>query len=153
MTVNSSFLDTLEFAANKATQAENDFRRKSAARAKVLERERAFAYRRLNFVRAIADAVATAENSEMAVAAATVVTRTKLGWSSDSDARALVLSRLVPVVQQVFASVVSADEDDAPPADVVRCLTEFEIWYRDTHPNPFWILFEHYMPETPVVDF
>jgi len=153
MTVDPSFLDTLEFAANKATQAENDFRRESAARAKVLERERAFAHRRLNFVRAIADAVATAENSEMAVAAATVVIRTKLGWSSDSDARALVLSRLAPVVQQVFASVVSADEDDAPPADVVRCLTEFETWYRDTHPNPFWALFEHYMPETPVVDF
>jgi hypothetical protein len=37
--------------------------------------------------------------------------------------------------------------------DVIEVLAEFERWYRETHPNPFWKLFETYMPETPVVDF
>lgn len=153
MTVMSSFLNTLELAARQAGQAENDFRRESAERVKTLERERAFAHRRLNFMRAIADAIATAESEEIAVAIASAVMRTKLGWSSDSDARTEVLSRFVPVAQEVFASLAPGADDGAPLSDVVRALTEFETWYRESHPNPFWILFEHYMPETPLVDF
>jgi hypothetical protein len=152
MTAISSFLDALSLAAKRATQAEDAFRRETAERAKALERERAFAYRRLNFMRAIAEAAATAQSEEIAVAAATAVMRTKLGWSSDSDARTQVLSCFVPVAKQVFACLGPAD-DEAPRPDVVRALADFEAWYRQTHPDSFWMLFEHYMPETPVVDF
>jgi hypothetical protein len=153
MTPISSFLNALELAANRATETENDFRRESALRAKSLEHERAFAHRRLNFMQAIADAVATAESEEIAVAAATAVMRAKLGWSSDSDARTDVLSRFVPVAQQVFADLVPAAEDGAPLPDVIHALGEFETWYRETHPNPFWVLFENQLPEIPLVDF
>lgn len=153
MTPAPSFLDALKLAAERAEQAESDFRREIAERTKALERERAFSHRRLNFMRAIAEAVAAAEAEEIAVAAATGVMRAKLGWSSDSDARSEVLSRFTPVAQQVFASLAPAGENDAPPPDAVAALAEFEAWYRDTHPNPFWVLFENYMPETPVVDF
>ena len=79
--------------------------------------------------------------------------RAKLGWSSDSDARTEVLSRFVPVAQQVFANLVPAAERVAPVPDVIRTLTEFETWYGEIHPNPFWMLFENQMPETPLVDF
>jgi hypothetical protein len=153
MTAASSFLDMLELAAKRAAQAEDDFRREAAERTKVLERERAFAHRRLNFMRAIAEAVATVESEEIAVAAVTAVMRTKLGWSDDSDARKEVLSRFVPVAQQIFASSAPASDEGAPIPDVVHALTEFESWYLDTHPNPFWMLFENQMPETPLVDF
>jgi len=153
MTPISSFLNTLELAAKLATETENDFRRDSAMRAKSLERERAFAHRRLNFMQAIADAVATAESEEIAVAAATAVMRAKLGWSSDSDARTDVLLRFVPVAQQVFANLVPTAEDGTPPPDAIHALTEFETWYRETHPNLFWMLFEKQMPETPLIDF
>jgi hypothetical protein len=152
MTAASSFLDALSLAAKQATQAEDAFRRETAERAKALERERAFAHRRLNFMRAIAEAAATAQSEEIAVAATTAVMRTKLAWSTDSDARTEVLSRFVPVAKQVFASLAPAD-DEAPCPDVVRALADFEAWYRQTHPDSFWMLFEHYMPETPVVDF
>lgn len=153
MTVAPSFLDTLELAAKRAAQAEDEFRRQSAERVKTLERERAFAHRRLNFMRTVAETVATAESEEIAVAAATAVIRAKLGWSSDSDARTEVLARFVPVAQEVFASLAPTGSDDARPPDSLGALTAFETWYRETHPNPFWMLFEHYMPETPVVDF
>ncbi len=153
MTPISSFLTTLELTANRATETENNFRRESALRAKSLERERAFAHRRLNFMRAITDAVAVAESEEIAVAAATAVMRAKLSWSSDSAARTEVLSRFVPVAQQVFANLVPAGEDGAPLPDVIQALAEFEAWYRATRPNPFWMLFENQMPETPLVDF
>ena len=56
MTPASSFLDELKAAAEDAARAESDFQREVAARTKALERERAFAHRRLNFMRAIADA-------------------------------------------------------------------------------------------------
>ena len=166
MTPAPSFLDALKLAADEAARAEDEFRRQMAARAKALERERAFAYRRLNFMHAVAEAVAAAESEEIAVAAALAVLRTKLGWSSDSEARAAVLARFAPVAQQVFAALAPVGEEAGPPgagegegapaaepAGAVAALAAFEAWYRDTHPNPFWSLFEYYMPETPVVDF
>lgn len=153
MVPGSSFLDALKAAANAAEKAEDDFRREIAERAKALDRERAFAHRRLNFMRTIADAVATAESEEIAVAVASAAMQAKLGWASDSEARSEVLTRFAPVAQQVFASLAPSEDEDAPRPDVVAALAEFEAWYRATHPNPFWSLFEHYMPETPVVDF
>lgn len=153
MTPASSFLDALKLAADEAARAEDDFRRETAERTKALDRERAFAHRRLNFMRAVAEMVATAESEDVAVAAAGAVMRNKLGWASDSDARTEVLTHFAPVARQVFGSLAPAEDKDAPPADVVAALTEFEIWYHETHPNPFWVLFEHYMPETPLVDF
>jgi hypothetical protein len=146
-----SLLDELKCATERATAAENDFRREFAQRIKALESERAFAFRRFNLVRNIAEVVAGAESEEIAVAGATAMLRVKLGWSSDSEARAAVLSRFAPVAQAMFASL--APPDDAAAPDVIAALAQFERWYGETHPNPFWILFENYMPETPVVDF
>jgi hypothetical protein len=148
-----SFLDDLKRATERAAAAENDFRREIAQRIKAIESERAFAFRRFNLMRAIADVVASAESEEIAVAGSTALLRTKLGWSSDSEARAAVLTRFAPVAQAMFASLAPSDDEDAPPPDVIGTLAEFERWYGETHPNPFWILFENYIPETPVVDF
>jgi len=148
-----SFLDDLKRATERAAAAENDFRREIAQRIKAIENERAFAFRRYNLMRAIADVVASAESEEIAVAGATALLRAKLGWPSDSEARSAVLSRFAPVVQAMFASLAPSDDEDAPTPDVIGALSEFERWYGETHPNPFWILFENYIPETPVVDF
>jgi hypothetical protein len=152
------FLDTLQFAAEHATAAETEFRREIAQRAKTLEVARSSAFRRLNLMRAIAEAVAHAESEEVAVAGATAVLRTKLGWWSDSEARDAVLSRFAPVAEAVFANMspealAFAEGGEAERPDVVGTLAEFERWYAETHPNSFWVLFENYMPETPVVDF
>ncbi len=148
-----SFLDALKHATERAAAAENDFRREIAQRIKALESERAFAFRRFNLMRAIADVVASAESEEIAVAGATALLRAKLGWGSDSEARAAVVTRFAPVAQAMFASLAPSDDEAAPALDVIGALAEFERWYGETHPNPFWILFENYMPETPVVDF
>jgi hypothetical protein len=43
--------------------------------------------------------------------------------------------------------------EGSSPADMARALDEFEMWYRSTHSDAFWIHFEHYIPETPRVDF
>ena len=148
----ASFLDALKDAADAAEAAEARFRREIAQRAREVEQERAFAFRRLNFMRAIADAVASAENEETAVASASAVLRDRLGWASSSEARDAVVIQFAPVSQAVFASLAPPEaEVDAP--DVGAALAAFEAWYASTHPNAFWVLFEHYMPETPRVDF
>jgi hypothetical protein len=148
----NSFLDQLKTAADKATADEEEFRRSITQRIKALEQERAFAFRRLNFIRAIAEVVSVAESQEIAVASANAILRTKLGWSDDSEPRSEVMLHFVPVVKAMFANL-SPPEDEAPERDVPAALLEFETWYGQTHKVPFWILFENYMPETPVVDF
>ena len=146
------FLDALKAAADEAEAAEARFRREIAGRTKALERERAFAFRRLNLMRAVADAIASAESEEIAVANATATLRARLGWASDSEARDAVLVRFVPVAQAAFASL-APPEAEAQEMDVQQSLADFEAWYASTHENAFWVLFEHYMPETPLVDF
>ena len=153
----ASFLDALKSAADAAAAAENVFRRDVAERTKTLGRERAFAFRRLNLMRSLAEAVAAAENPEVAVASSLAILRAKLGWSSDSEARSTVLSHFAPVAAAVFASLAPLSEDapdnETPDADVIKSLAEFEHWYAASHTTPFWVLFEQYVAETPVVDF
>lgn len=152
MIASSSYLDHLKQAADGAADAENEFRRSIVERTKALEQERSFAFRRLNLMRTVADVVAGAESEEIAVASAVAVLREKLGWSSDSDARSEVLSRFAPVAQEMF-TVLSPPEGEEEKPDVLGTLAAFEDWYAQTHPVPFFALFDHYIPETPRVDF
>ncbi len=146
----TSFLEDLRAAARDAEAAEAAFRREVATRIADLEQQRAFAFRRLNLMQAIAEAVGPAEDEPTAMAYALAALRARLNWESDSEARAAVLARFAPVAQAVFASLMP---DDNSAADVPAALTQFETWYAHTHTAPFWTLFEHYIPETPRVDF
>jgi hypothetical protein len=149
----ASYLDALKLAADQSAVAENEFRSQIAAGIKELEKQRAFAFRRLNLMKEVSGVIAGAESEEIAVAVATAVLRAKLGWADDSEARMAVVSSFAPVAQAMFASLAPAESEDEEKPDVVRALKEFEAWYAETHPNSFWVLFENYMPETPVVDF
>ena len=149
----ASYLDALKLSADRSAIAENEFRSQIAGRIKELERQRSFAFRRLNLMKEVSGVIAGAESEEIAVAAATAVLRAKLGWTNDSEARVAVVSSFAPVAQAMFASLAPVESDDEEKPDVIGTLGEFEAWYAATHPNPFWVLFENYMPETPVVDF
>jgi len=152
-----SFLDTLKTDADRAAAAEGAFRREQAQRLKALEQERAFAFRRLNLMRSVVQAVAASEEPAHAVAAGVGVLRAKLGWTSDSEPRSAVLSRFALVAESLYTSLAPRAEDAAerraPEVDVIQSLTEFEQWYASTHATPFWVLFEQYVAETPLVDF
>ncbi len=146
-----SFLEDLAAAARDAEAAEAAFRREVAARIARLEQERAFAFRRLNLMKAVAEAAGPAEDEQTAVAYVLAVLRARLGWESDSEVRAAVLTRFAPVAQAVFADRTANEENNE--TDVGAALMQFETWYSQTHRTPFWTLFEHYIPETPRVDF
>src|ERR1700709_2470640 len=145
-----SYLDVLKLAADNSSVAENEFRNQLAARIKELEKQRSFAFRRLNLMKEVSGVIAGAESEEIAVAVATAVLRAKLGWADDSGARMGVGSSFAPVAQAMFASLAPVESEDEEKPDVIEALAEFEAWYAETHPNPFWVLFENYMPETPV---
>lgn len=148
-----AFLDALQAAADDAEAAEAAFRRDAAARIAALEQERAFAYRRMNFVRVVADAVSGAEDEQAATAYANAALRARLGWTGDSEARTEVLTQFAPVATAIFLAQACDADGGTPQADVREALASFEAWYAGTHDKPFWALFEHYIPETPLVDF
>ena len=66
-----------------------------------------------------------------------------------------MLTHFAPVAAAIFlAHACEAEgEGEAGQADVRAALASFETWYAETHEKPFWALFEHYIPETPLVDF
>jgi hypothetical protein len=145
------FLGCLGEAAETAAAAETAFRREATERIKILEQERAFAFRRLNVMRSMAGAAADAESEEIAVGACLAVLRSRLGWSSDSESRSATLQRFAPVAQAFHASLKNGADNSAE--NVRQALASFEDWYQATYAVAFWSLFEHPMTDTPVVDF
>jgi hypothetical protein len=149
-----AFLEDLATAAREAKTAEAGFRREVAARIAGLERERAFAFRRLNLMKVIVEAVGRAEDVPTGVAYGTAALRARLGWDSDSESRAAVLASFAPVAEAVFAGLTPSEQGkETNETKLHAALTQFETWYAQTHATPFWSLFEHYIPETPLVDF
>ena len=147
----SSFLEDLAAAAQEAQVAETAFRRGVSTRIAELERDRSFAFRRVNLMKEVAAAISPAEDEGTAVAYGCAALRVRLGWEEDSEARAAVLAHFAAVPQAMFAAIAPDERDEEP--DIGSALAEFETWYARTHTVPFWALFEHYMPQTPLVDF
>ena len=147
----ASLLDAMKAAAEGADSAEARLRKEFDERIKLLEQERAFAYRRFNLMRAIADAIEPAQDEAQAVASARATLRTRVGWEEDSETRAETLEHFAPVSRATFASL-APPEAEAEEVDVPRALREFEAWYFAARGQPLWNLFEQYIPELPLVE-
>ena len=149
----AAFLAALKESADNAATAEKAYRSEAAERIRALEQARAFAYRKWNVMRPVVEAVTRAESEEIGVAAGQAVLRSRLGWTSDSDARSAVLLQFAPVAKAIFGlrDMIADIEDSA--AGVRDALSAFEQWYAATYAVPFWSLFEQPMAETPLVDF
>ncbi len=148
------FLACLDADAQAAARAETSFRQEIADRTAALAEARAHAFRRADLMRALAETVEGADSREMAVAGGQALLRGRLGWTQDSAARVEVLEAFAAVCLAVFAAArpqAPADEGAVPPP--AAALAAFEEWYAGSRETPFWHLFEHYMPETPLVDF
>jgi hypothetical protein len=146
-----ALLAELEAAAAAAKEAESALSRRMAEELARLERERAFAYRKLNLMRAVADTVSCAESEEAAVANGMAVVRDRLGWESGSETRDETLSRFVPVIRATFAGLVRPDSR-VPPDSIATALADFEAWYAARYERSFWMLFEQDIPEMPLVE-
>jgi len=147
-----ALLATFEAAAAVAGKAEAAVRKRAETEIAAAERERALAYRRLNLMRTLARAVATAESEEAAVGRGLAAIRAELGWETDSDTRTETLRRLAPLVRATFAGLAPAADREAPGPDVPGTLADFESWYERTYGRSFWALFEQEIVELPLVE-
>ena len=147
-------LDTLKAAAERAGEAEAACRRETVQRIAALERDRTFAFRRLNLMRAVVASVSASETEDDAIAQGAAALCAEIGWDGVSEARTAVLDQFAAVTKAVFAEL---DRDaDPSPGDgtaALAALAAFEAWYGATHSGPFWALFDQYVPQTSVVDF
>lgn len=152
-TPTQEFLDQLKAAAVSANEAENALRKHMAEELARLERQRAFAYRRLNLMNEVVKAAASAqgESEETALARGLGVLRTELGWTSENDTRKATLERFERVVRAVIAGLSTAEKTEPVP-DVAQELSGFEAWYESTFGKPFWMLFDQQIEEIPLVE-
>lgn len=164
MTAASTYIERLQQVADETQSVEFAYRREAATRIATLERERAFAFRRMNLMRSVAEAakpqvednsdLAGQRGEEIAVARALALIRVRLGWLSDSEARDATLARFAPVVIVLHRALVGEDQDMPDGSQAIgEALDRFEIWYEEAHGVSFWELFENPMPDTPRVDF
>jgi hypothetical protein len=145
-------LATFEAAAAAAGDTETAVRKRAYAEIAAAERERAFAYRRLNLMRTLARAIGGADKEEEAVGRGLAAVRAELGWESDSDTRAATLDQFAAVIRATFAALAPETEEEARGADVARTLADFEAWYERTYERTFWVLFEQEIAELPLVE-
>jgi len=134
-------------AAKEAEAALHEQMAQDIARA---ERERAFAYRKLNLLRAVIDAVALAKDEESAATAGISTLRAELGWEKGNET--CDLTRFSPVVRAIFLSVTTPAAEGDPATNVTRSFADFEVWYMETFKRPFWALFDREIEEMPVVE-
>ncbi|MHB2264887.1 hypothetical protein [Aliihoeflea sp. PC F10.4] len=155
------FIARLSENAAACEHEEQEFRRTMATRVATLAEARAFANRRMNLMKSLFATVAQADSQEIATAAAVAALRNRLGWRDDSDARNEVLTEYAKIAMAAYAATheVEDDEDEIVTVSVTQtpnveaALQAFEDWYVEARGKPFWVLFEHYMPETQLVDF
>jgi hypothetical protein len=153
MTEPLAFLTTLEAAARDADAEERSYRREAAARIETLERARTFAFRRLNVLRAMAEAASRAPDPATSIGAQLGLLRDRLGWAgAEGETPRAVLDQLAPLAACVDAGV-RAGTAASVTEDLAAELGRFERWYSERFGNEFWALFDRYSPETPVVDF
>jgi hypothetical protein len=156
MTPATTFLDTLKSAADQASGAETAFHRELAQRIKLLEEERAYAFRRLNLMQLIANSVMGSEDRDMAIAGSLAMVRIELGWDGEDDGHNLVMTQLKNVSEAVPGVLKPLSEENAEPQapapDPVAALKQFEQWYATTYQRSFWSLFDQERPELPLVE-
>jgi hypothetical protein len=146
-----------EAAARTVQQAEDALRRKMADEVAQLERRRAFAFRRINVVRALVTAAISAETEEAALAAQRAALREELDWRLESAAQREILDRLRPLGKIVWQCA-HEDEEGAPAGERASAaihaeIEAFENRFEATHGKSFYTLFDQYVPELPVVEF
>lgn len=141
-----------EAAAKATLEAEAELRKSMAAEIARLERERAFAFRRTRLVRLLASSATGAADEPAALAAQSRAVCEQFGWSAEHPAHKEILDHLQPVGRAIWTcACTTPDEADSAATD--EALRAFEGWFQEARGQSFYRLFEHHIPDTPLVDF
>lgn len=152
-----SFIVELASVATAAQKEEISFRRSIAEEIARRERERQFAYRRLDLARLMAAAAIGAGTFEEAHGKQIEALKAELGWHDDSERRKPIFAAWQAVSRAVWEQIEPAKAaaegavGDGPT--VAEALHTFEDWYRDEIGAEFLAVFDVEIPEMPVVEF
>ncbi|RUM97091.1 hypothetical protein EET67_14585 [Pseudaminobacter arsenicus] len=147
----TAYLEDLGSIAREASIAEEQFRKQAALRAEELKTERAFAFRRLNLVKAIGRAVSSAENEEDALKIGRNVFFREVSWNGATQKQKEVADQFDAVVLAIWSAVRPAEETDEQPL-VGDALAAFEKWYGENRNTAFLNLMEREIVELPLVE-
>ena len=152
-----AFVSDLERQAMQAARLEADHRIQMRDRLAQLETMRVAAYRRLNLLRDMAAAIATATDDAAAVEAGLDHVCARTGWSEADAAWVELRDRLKPVAVTIRAAEQPTAAPGQPPAPVqapVLAFASFEAWYRARFDADFLSLMASDAPTfQSVVDF
>ncbi|RTL59690.1 MAG: hypothetical protein EKK41_29270 [Hyphomicrobiales bacterium] len=148
-----ALLAHFEAAAKVAQAQEVELRKKLAAEIAMAEQRRVYAFRRSRLIGLLSTSLpAQAGTEDEAWAAQKRAVCEDLGWSALSESYQEILARMEPVAAAVRSCLATPQDDKAAPA-VVAELERFEAWFLEAKGKPFYVLFDQYVPEVPVVDF
>lgn len=146
----SDFVRELDERARSARAAEEAFHREAAQRIATLERERAYAYRRLNLIRSVAAALADAEEEADAKASGAAAFMHEMGWTGASPVQRDVAARFEPVVLAIWTESRKDGGGEAGP--IAEELEAFERWFSEEREAPFLSLLDKEIVGVPLVE-
>ena len=144
-----SVLATLAARAEAASTEEAAYRKEALRRTETLERARAFAFRRFNLLKKMAETAADEPDAKKAADARLATAFIEIGWIAagldelDEKGRDAE-TRLRPVVDAIGAG-------DEPR--MLDALAAFEAWFAERVGRDFCSVFDRYVQDTPRVDF
>lgn len=147
-----AFMTLLKDEAVAAQNAEIAFRNSIAREIARHERERQFAFRRIDILERMLSAARGVESETDAITAQRAALKSILGWHADTDARKPILDAWTAVAEAVWRDRSGSPTDDAAPS-VPDALKAFEAWYATEHGTPFLAMLDHEVEELPVVEF
>lgn len=146
----SNLIEALTEKAREASAAETQYHKDMARQMAELKQARAFAWRRVNLLRAIAAAVKNAEDEEKAAASARKVFYREVGWNGGTQNQRDVAERFEPVTLAIWAA--TREEEPAGADEVEAEFDAFETWYGETRESPFLALMERDIIKMPLVE-
>jgi len=146
-----AYLDGLGATARAASIAEESYRRDVAQWIKELENRRAFAWRRLNLMRAVSAAVTGAKDENEAAEFGAAAMLREVGWNGATQTQRDVAERFRPVSLAVFAAAREEGGADAAQS-AAAALETFESWFAEQRNAAFLTLMEREIVETPLVE-
>ena len=104
-------IQDLDHAAHDASVAEEKYRREVIDRIAALGRERTFAFRRLNFVKAVIAAISTAEDHPVAMTSGTSAFLREVNWNGASESQREAIEKFLPVANAIWDARQDGEEE------------------------------------------
>lgn len=147
----AAYLDGLDRRAREASVAEEQFRKEAARQTEQLKNERVFAFRRLNLLRAIGRAVATAKDEAEAQGSGRSVFFREVGWNGATQAQRDVAEKFAPVILAIW-NAAGGHREVAEESSIPEKLAAFERWFEESRSTAFLNLMEREVVELPLVE-